>query len=65
MLNPAACRSEAVMLLTFFVLSLMARPYEDRTFQSRVFAQERHYRLFLPPDYQASDRRYPVIYYFH
>ena len=53
------------MLLVFALLSLLARPYEDRTFPSRVFGQDRHYRLFLPPDYQSSARRYPVIYYFH
>lgn len=40
-------------------------PFEDRTFASRVFGQQRHYRIFLPPDYHASSRRYPVIYYFH
>lgn len=40
-------------------------PFEDRAFPSRVFGQQRHYRLFLPPDYHDTTRRYPVIYYFH
>ncbi len=30
-----------------------------------MFGQERHYRLFLPADYEQGTKRYPVIYYFH
>jgi poly(3-hydroxybutyrate) depolymerase len=41
------------------------RPFYDRTHFSKVFGQERHYRLLLPPDYESSIKRYPVIYYFH
>ncbi|MCB9384598.1 MAG: hypothetical protein H6509_08280 [Bryobacterales bacterium] len=46
-------------------LSLRAEGYEDKTHFSQVFQAERTYRLFLPPDYSASEQRYPVIYYFH
>jgi pimeloyl-ACP methyl ester carboxylesterase len=53
------------MMLTLLVLSLLASPFEDRAFPSRVFGQDRHYRLFLPADYAQGARRYPVIYYFH
>ncbi len=38
----------------------------DRTHESRVFFQEtRHYRVFLPPAYESTTTRYPVIYWFH
>ncbi len=37
----------------------------DRTHESRVFGETRHYRIFLPPDYETSSQRYPVIYWFH
>ena len=38
----------------------------DTTHFSKVFNEERHYRIFLPPDYYVSEeKRYPVIYYFH
>ncbi|HEY3444023.1 MAG TPA: alpha/beta hydrolase-fold protein [Paludibaculum sp.] len=53
------------MILTFVLLSLLATPFEDRTYPSRVFGQDRHYRLFLPADYAQGSKRYPVIYYFH
>jgi predicted alpha/beta superfamily hydrolase len=42
-----------------------AQPFFDRTHKSSVFGEERNYRIFLPPDYEDSGKRYPVIYYFH
>lgn len=37
----------------------------DRTHESQVFHETRHYRIFLPPSYESSTERYPVIYWFH
>ena len=37
----------------------------DCSHESRVFKETRHYRIFLPPDYESSKKRYPVIYWFH
>ena len=52
--------------MAFFVECLaIAQPYLDRTHDSKVFGEPRHYRIFLPAGYEASARRYPVIYYFH
>ncbi len=53
------------MIIATLLFSLLATPYQDLSFQSRVFGQERHYRLFLPAGYEDGARRYPVIYYFH
>jgi poly(3-hydroxybutyrate) depolymerase len=44
---------------------LARQPFLDCTHMSKVFGEERHYRIFLPPDYNASNKTYPVIYYFH
>ena len=41
------------------------RPFIDATYWSKVFGEQRHYRIFLPPDYNSSNQAYPVIYYFH
>ena len=64
--------THALRLLLLTALSLgacypsgVSRPFYDRTFPSGVFGQERNYRIFLPPDYDSSGVRYPVIYYFH
>jgi len=37
----------------------------DCVHDSAVFNEQRHYRIFLPPAYASTDRRYPVIYWFH
>jgi pimeloyl-ACP methyl ester carboxylesterase len=37
----------------------------DRTHFSQVFHETRHYRIFLPSGYEATSKRYPVIYWFH
>ena len=38
----------------------------DLEHKSKVFGETRHYRIFLPPDYESDPgKRYPVIYFFH
>lgn len=37
----------------------------DLTHYSKVFGEERNFRVFLPPDYDGSNKRYPVVYFFH
>ncbi|HEV1285011.1 MAG TPA: alpha/beta hydrolase-fold protein [Bryobacteraceae bacterium] len=37
----------------------------DRSHESNVFPETRRYRIFLPPSYEKSALRYPVIYWFH
>lgn len=37
----------------------------DRTHESKVFHETRQYRIFLPPAYNRTSQRYPVIYWFH
>ena len=39
--------------------------FRDETFDSKVFSGLRHYRIFLPANYDAVSTRYPVIYYLH
>jgi len=54
-----------------FAAILLARsafaqqPFFDRTYDSKVFGEARHYRILLPPNYETSGKRYAVIYYFH
>jgi enterochelin esterase-like enzyme len=38
---------------------------QDLSHASQVFGEQRAYRVFLPPAYAASQKRYPVIYWFH
>jgi len=38
---------------------------QDRVQFSQVFTETRNFRIFLPPNYETSGKRYPVIYWFH
>ncbi len=42
-----------------------SQPFFDRTHPSKVFGENRNYRIILPPAYETSGKRYPVIYYHH
>ncbi len=55
-----------LFLALLFVSSVSgAQPFSDGTYQSKVAGEIRHYRIFLPLNYEASDAHYPVLYYFH
>src|SRR5713101_3458176 len=57
------------LLQLFGLLVVLApgatQPFSDRKHFSKVLGEERNYRILLPPDYESSGKRYPVIYYFH
>lgn len=38
---------------------------EGLSFNSKILKQQVDYALYLPPDYDASQRRYPVVYLLH
>ena len=60
------CAASLVLYaIAFRAIACGEQPFYDRVYDSKVMAEPRHYRIFLPPDYQASHTRYPVIYYFH
>jgi len=40
-------------------------PYQDLSHTSQVFKQDKPYRIYIPDTYQATQTRYPVIYFFH
>lgn len=39
--------------------------YEGLKFESELLGHSMNYSLYLPPDYQSNDRRYPVVYLLH
>jgi hypothetical protein len=55
----------ALFLLLASTASAAEALIQDRTHDSQVFGETRNYRIFLPPDYATSGKRYPVIYWFH
>jgi enterochelin esterase-like enzyme len=39
--------------------------YDNLTLQSDILNMERKYAVYLPPDYESSERSYPVLYLLH
>ncbi|WP_394345019.1 alpha/beta hydrolase [Echinicola soli] len=39
--------------------------YDELTLQSEILGSERKYAIYLPPDYETSERSYPVLYLLH
>jgi poly(3-hydroxybutyrate) depolymerase len=54
-----------LMVLIFCGFSNSSFSQEDHSHYSESFKREKPYRIFLPDDYTNSQKRYPVIYYFH
>jgi hypothetical protein len=59
------CKHLAILVSLAGCCFAQTQPFLDRTHPSKVFGQPRNYRIFLPRDYSTSEKRYPVIYYFH
>jgi enterochelin esterase-like enzyme len=60
------------ILLVFFVLlpathlsAQGGKVYDELTLHSEILDMERKYALYLPPDYDHSERSYPVLYLLH
>ncbi|MDR3871557.1 MAG: alpha/beta hydrolase-fold protein [Phocaeicola sp.] len=56
-----------------FVLLLCAKSiyaqegfvYDNKTLKSEILNEERKYAIYLPPNYNSSERSYPVLYLLH
>ncbi|NJB87449.1 enterochelin esterase-like enzyme [Lewinella marina] len=55
-----------LLLLFAFPLAAQSGYVNDNlSVTSRILGGERHYAVYLPPDYEASARSYPVLYLLH
>jgi len=43
----------------------MGRVEDDLSLPSEILGGDRHYSIYLPPDYDSSNRSYPVLYLLH
>ncbi len=59
--------SQIIILIILFIAGITGRiSAQTDTFHfSPVFKVNKPYRIFLPADYTHSQKRYPVIYFFH
>ena len=57
-----------LIALITFSLSLSAQKgkvYDNLRMTSKILKMERKYAIYLPPDYESSERDYPVLYLLH
>ncbi|MEP7107571.1 MAG: hypothetical protein ABI760_06300 [Ferruginibacter sp.] len=61
------CKSKIIIFLILITTGINGTisAQADTVHFSTVFNSNKPYRIFLPADYGRSQKRYPVIYYFH
>lgn len=55
----------AICLLPFMILGQRSKVYDNLSMPSEILDGERKYAIYLPPDYDYSERSYPVLYLLH
>ncbi len=57
----------ALFLLTlgFGLIAQTGKVFDDLSMESKLLKMERKYAVYLPPDYESSQRSYPVLYLLH
>lgn len=60
-------KTKTLLFCILFIFELPGASFAQKDYKhySKVFGREKPYRIFLPDDYSKSDKKYPVIYYFH
>ena len=60
------------LLPLFFILTISSilraqtgKVYDNLSIQSKILKMDRKYAIYLPPDYETSQRSYPVLYLLH
>ncbi len=54
-----------IFLLPITLSAQMGKVFDDLSMESEILGGARKYAIYLPPDYDHSQRRYPVLYLLH
>ncbi|MEO6454808.1 MAG: alpha/beta hydrolase-fold protein, partial [Ginsengibacter sp.] len=54
-----------LICLPLFTISQTGKVMDNLSMTSKILKMERKYAVYLPPDYESSDRSYPVLYLLH
>jgi enterochelin esterase-like enzyme len=55
----------AILTMTLAVSAQTGKVYDKLSVESKILNMERKYAIYLPPDYESSERSYPVLYLLH
>lgn len=61
---------QAILILTLLasvqiLTAQHGKVYDNLSMESKILKMERQYAIYLPPDYESSERSYPVLYLLH
>jgi len=54
-----------LLAITSIMMAQNGKVMDDLSMKSKILNMERKYALYLPPDYETSQRNYPVLYLLH
>ena len=54
-----------LLTVSFSVLAQSGKVFDNLSMTSKILKGERNYAVYLPPDYESSERSYPVLYLLH
>lgn len=54
-----------VLLVSFSTFGQSGKVYDNLSMTSTILKSERKFAVYLPPDYETSQRSYPVLYLLH
>ena len=53
------------LAIPFCSLAQTGKVYDNLSMKSQILGMDRHYAVYLPPDYESSERSYPILYLLH
>ncbi len=53
------------LMMGFSSLAQTGKVYDNLSLKSEILQSERKFAIYLPPDYETSERSYPVLYLLH
>lgn len=54
-----------VFIFPFFTSAQTSKVYDNLSMKSEILKMDRKYAIYLPPNYEISERSYPVLYLLH
>jgi enterochelin esterase-like enzyme len=60
-----ACFSVLILILPSVLSAQTGKVFDNLILQSKILNMDRKYSVYLPPDYETSNRSYPVLYLLH
>lgn len=54
-----------ILVFPIFSFAQTGKVYDNLSLKSEILKMDRKYAIYLPPDYETSERTYPVLYLLH